>query len=47
MVGVSASPRASASALPSSGGMPLLSVAVGMSLVGAGIVAAMLVRRTS
>ena len=47
MVGVSASPRASASALPSSGGMPLLSVAVGVSLVGAGIVAAMLVRRTS
>jgi hypothetical protein len=36
-----------ASALPTSGGVPVLSVAVGMSLVGTGIVAAMLVRRTS
>ena len=44
---VSASPRAAASALPSSGGVPVLSVAVGIFLVGAGIVAPMLLRRTS
>jgi hypothetical protein len=43
---VSASPRADARALPSSGGVPVPSVAVGMLFVGAGIVAAMLVRRT-
>ena len=45
--GVSASPRAGASALPSSGGVPVLSVAAGLLLVGAGIVATTLVRRTS
>jgi hypothetical protein len=45
--GVSASPRADASALPGSGGVPVLSVALGLLLVGAGIVAAMLLRRSS
>jgi cytoskeletal protein RodZ len=45
--GVSASPRAGASALPRSGGVPVLSVALGLLLVGAGIVTAMLLRRTS
>jgi hypothetical protein len=45
--GVSASPRADASALPGSGGVPMLSVALGLLLVGAGIVAAMLLRRSS
>jgi hypothetical protein len=44
---VSASPRADASALPSSGGVDVLSVAAGVLLVGAGIVVAMLMRRTS
>jgi hypothetical protein len=45
--GVSASPRAGAPSLPGSGGVPVLSVAAGILLVGAGIVAAMLMGRTS
>jgi putative cell wall-binding protein len=45
--GVSASLRAGVSALPDSGGVPVLSVAAGVLLVGAGIVAAVLSRRTS
>ena len=45
--GVSVSPRAGATALPGSGGVPVLSLAAGILLVGAGIVAAMLMRRTS
>jgi hypothetical protein len=45
--GVSASPHAGASALPGSGGVPMLSVALGLLLVGAGIVAAMLSRPSS
>jgi hypothetical protein len=44
---VSASPRADASALPVTGGLPLLSIAAGVLLVGAGIMAAKLMRRTS
>ena len=44
---VSASPRADASALPVTGGLPLLSIAAGILLVGAGIMAAKLMRRTS
>ena len=44
---VSASPRAGASALPRTGGVPVLSVAAGISLVGAGIVAAKMMRRSS
>src|SRR5215207_4589141 len=45
--GVSVSPRAGATALPGSGGVPVLSLAAGILLMGAGIVAAMLMRRTS
>ena len=47
MSSVSASPRADASALPVTGGLPLLSIAAGILLVGAGIMAAKLMRRTS
>ena len=44
---VSASPRAGASALPRTGGVPVLSVAAGILLVGAGIMAAKMMRRSS
>jgi hypothetical protein len=47
MSSVSASSRADASALPVTGGLPLLSIAAGVLLVGAGIMAAKLMRRTS
>ena len=45
--GVSASSRAGAGAVPASGGAPVLSVVVGILLVGAGIVGARRSRRTS
>jgi hypothetical protein len=45
--GVSAGPSGSVGALPGTGGVPLLAVAAGILLVGAGIMAAKLMRRTS